>query len=327
MFRIPSKARLLPLLGLLLVLPAGHGAVVPGLYTAQVPAAGLSGPALDQAFALALDQVLVKVTGQRDIATDPARRRAIGPAPPLVRQYQPVAGGQVRVSFDAASLRRRLDAAGLPVWADDRPLTRVLIADAGPAAGTGPAPVRQDFEAAAAARGVPVAVSVVAAGTAEPSPGDGLLTGTPVPTAGRAQFRWTLDRDAARTSWQGDAAAGADGLADRLAARYAAVASDGQVLRLRIRAVDDFDAYGRLQAYLRTVGLIRSADLRGVRGGEFIYDVTVRGTPAQLDDAFALRGLLVPVDADEAAAGQAGARGGERIYRLDPGVVPVREGP
>ena len=123
MSRAQSKAVLLSLLAVLLVQRPLPAAPVPDLYVAQVATAGLSGAPLDEAFARALDEVLVKVTGRRYPGGDPAGRTALGPAGPLVRQYQPMPGGQVRVSFDPVALRRRLDAVNLPVWADDRPRT------------------------------------------------------------------------------------------------------------------------------------------------------------------------------------------------------------
>lgn len=340
MLHAQSKAALLSLLAVTMAGQPLSAANAPDLYVAEVPATALSGPPLDEAFALALDQVLVKVTGQRAIATDPARRRAVGPPAPLVRQYQPMAGGQVRVSFDPDALRRRLDAANLPVWADDRPLTLVslppepapaLAAPAGGPAATAAEPVRsfrQLFQATAASRGIPVVLapepvagSLAGAdplldpdGAARAAGADLLLAGRPAPAGGPALFRWTLAREADRSEWQGDPVEGAHGLADRLAARYATAASSGRVLRLRITGVDSFDAYGRLQSYLRSMGLIQSADLKEVGGGQLVYEVAVRGDVNQLNDAFALRRVLEPVAAPVA---------GDYVYRLVTGTLPA----
>lgn len=343
MWRTQSKSALLSLLAVTMAWQPLPAATVPDLYVAQVPATALSGPPLDEAFALALDQVLVKVTGQRAIAVDPARRRAVGPPAPLVRQYQPVPGGQVRVSFDPPALRRRLDAANLPVWADDRPLTLVVLppglaANPMPAAG-GPPPAAdparsfgQLLQATAASRGIPVVLAPEPAagartgadalldpdGAARAAGADLLLAGRPT-AGGPAMLRWTLARGSDRSEWQGDAVEGAHGLADRLAARYATAASAGRNLRLRITGVDSFDAYGRLQSYLRSVGLIQSAELKEVGGGQLVYDVAVRGDVNQLNDAFALRRVLEPASAPA---------GGDLEYRLITGSLPAGpEGP
>jgi hypothetical protein len=305
----------------------------------------LSGAALEEAFNRALDEVLVKVTGQRALATDSTRRRAVGPAGLLVRQYQPGAGGQVRVSFDPGALRRRLDAANLPVWADDRPRTLVILpadAPAGPitqSGGTVPAgpftgpvsgPVsssRQLLMDTAARRGIPVVLApkpvteesgsedplLDPEATARAAGANLLLVGRRAPSAGPAAFRWTLVEGNERSEWQGDAAAGADGLADRLAARYAIAAATGRVLRVRIDGVDTFDAYGRLQSYLRSVDLIQSADLQRVTGGTVFFELAVRGDVNQLNDAFALERILEPVGDFSA---------GDPVYRLVTSTAP-----
>jgi hypothetical protein len=328
MLHAQSKAALFLLLPAMLAWRPVPAATVPDLYVAQVPATALSGPPLDEAFALALDQVLVKVTGQRGIASDPGRRRAVGPPAPLVRQYQPVPGGQVRVSFDPAALRQRLDAANLPVWADDRPLTLVILPPEPVVAGGQAEPagsLRQLLETTAASRGIPLVFATEPAtdplldadSTARSAGADLLLTGRLAPAGGPALLRWTLARGSDRSEWQGDAVEGAHGLADRLAARYATAAAAGRVLRLRVTGVDSFDAYGRVQNYLRSVGVVQSADLREVAGDQLVYELAVRGDIDQLNDAFALRRVLEPVP--DAAAG-------DLTYRLVTGAVPAGAG-
>jgi hypothetical protein len=186
---------------------------------------------------------------------------------------------------------------------------------------------RQLFQATAASRGIPVVlapepVAGSRAGAdlftdpdaARAAGADLLLAGRPVPAGGVAMLRWTLAWGGDRSEWQGDPAEGAHGLADRLAARYATAASSGRVLRIRITGVDSFDAYGRLQSYFRSMGLIQSAELKEVGGGQLVYHVAVRGDVNQLNDALALRRVLEP-EADPAA--------GDLIYRLVPGSFPA----
>lgn len=335
MSHVQSKLLLIALVTMPLACPPGIAASVPDLYVAQVPTTALSGPGLEDAFSRALDVVLVKVTGQRAVTIDPARRRALGPAGPLVRQYQPGAGGQVRVSFDPVALRRRLDAANLPVWADDRPRTLVILPDdstPAPGAQQGPGgtavplalPVsttRQLLLDAANRRGVPVVLAPAPVpgapaaedpmldpeATARAAGASLLLIGRRGVSAGPAVLRWTLVQGTERAEWQGDGAAGAEGLADRLAGRYASTVGTGRVLRVRIDGVDTFDAYGRLQSYLRSVDLIQSADLQRVNGGALLFELTVRGDVRQLNDAFELQQVLTPV-ADSGT--------GELVYRL-----------
>ncbi len=321
MLRVQSKAVLLSLVAAAVVHGPARAELVPDLYVARVPAAGLSGTGLDDAFALALDEVLVKVTGQRNVS---ARRSAVGPAGPLVRQYQPVPGGDLRVSFDPASLRQRLDAASLPVWADNRPRTLVILPSAPPFS-DGADMSRPLLLATAADRGLPVVLApdvpaggpatrdplLEPAATAQAAGADLVLIGRPAPVGGPAVLRWTLVQGDDRTEWQGDVAEGVHGLADRLAARYAAAAGAGQIVNVRIVGIDSFDAYGRLQGYLRSAGLIQRAELRRVGNGVLDFELDVRGDIAQLNDALALQHVLVPV----AEPGTA-----DLVYRL--GVAP-----
>ncbi len=344
-----SKLLLLSLLTAPLCCVPVLASPVPDLYMAQVPTTALSGAALDEAFTRALDEVLVKVTGQRSLGTAPARRRAVGPAGPLVRKYQLLAGGQVRVSFEPETLRRRLDAANLPVWADERPRTLVILPSdlpSGPvsppgavmpptgtgAPATGPASApagsaRQLLLATAASRGIPVVLApeplVGEPGmeqllldpqtTARAAGADLLLVGRRAPVGGQAVLRWTLAQGSERAEWQGDAADGANGLADRLAARYATAAAAARVLRLRIEGINSFDDYGRLQTYLRTVGLLQRAELQRVDGGVLFFEMAVRGDVNQLNDAFALQQVLEPVPDTDTGTGAL-------AYRLLPGV-------
>ena len=345
MSRAQSKAVFLTLLALLLVQRPLPAAPVEDLYVAQVATAGLSGVPLDDAFARALDEVLVKVTGQRYSGGDPASRKALGPAGPLVRQYQPVQGGQVRVSFDPVALRRRLDAVNLPVWADDRPRTLVLLPASpampgmptggmlppGAAAGADPArAAAQTVLATATARGVAVVLATDAtalsaasadplldpAATAAAAGADLLLVGRRLPTAGQAAVRWTLAQGADRAEWQGDLADGVHGLADRLAARYATTATAARQLRLYVEGIDSFDAYGRLQSYLRGVGLIQSANLEQITGSTLVFGLAVRGDASQLGDAFALQRVLEPVKPQSVSAD---GNSGTLVYRLATG--------
>jgi hypothetical protein len=149
------------------------------------------------------------------------------------------------------------------------------------------------------------------AATAQAAGADLVLIGRPAPVGGPAVLRWTLVQGDDRTEWQGDVAEGVHGLADRLAARYAAAAGAGQIVNVRIVGIDSFDAYGRLQGYLRSAGLIQRAELRRVGNGVLDFELDVRGDIAQLNDALALQHVLVPV----AEPGTA-----DLVYRL--GVAP-----
>jgi hypothetical protein len=240
----------------------------------------------------------------------------IGKAAPLVSQYQVADGGTLRVQFDREALRRRLDAAMLPVWPDERPEVLVMLLDpATPAnAANVPMPAAPATDAqlvvdAASSRGLPVALLVAPEGTAgvaedplEFAQAEAarlgvalVLFGQRQPVSGSGAWRWTLLDDAGRSEWQGDATQGVHQLADQLAARYAVAAAASSRLRLEVQGIGSFADYGRLQAYLRGVGVIESLGVSSLRGDSIVYELVVRGSAAQLRDALALKTVLLPV--------------------------------
>jgi hypothetical protein len=105
-----------------------QAARVSDLFAAEVPAEELSGRSLDAAFGQALGRVLVKVTGRRRAAGDPQIAAAFGDASVLVQQYSSDAAGNLWVQFDSVALKRILDAAGQPIWPEDRPGTLIWLA-------------------------------------------------------------------------------------------------------------------------------------------------------------------------------------------------------
>lgn len=102
------------------------------LHAAEAALDGSGERALAAAFAEALGQVLVKVTGRRDAGQDPQLLQAAGDPAALVQQYRLSGAGRVRVQFDPTALRRRLDAVDQPVWGEARPATLVLVLVPGP---------------------------------------------------------------------------------------------------------------------------------------------------------------------------------------------------
>ena len=120
------------LLTLSLIVAPVEAARVADLYAAEVPAPIAVGQTRDRVFKEALQRVLIKITGRRDVAADRAVMNRFSNASALVQQYRTNPDGSVWVVFDRVALRRGLDAVGQPVWGDERPVTLVwLIMDAG----------------------------------------------------------------------------------------------------------------------------------------------------------------------------------------------------
>lgn len=148
---------------LLGVLPSVlHGADAEGLYETEVRVAGQGAAERQEALRTALAEVMVKVTGQRNVSATPALADTFKRADRFIQQYRyrplaesrlglvplppapPVPAPVVRkpgvpappaglpqtlwVSFDAAAVNKVLRQAGLPLWGRSRPVALVMLA-------------------------------------------------------------------------------------------------------------------------------------------------------------------------------------------------------
>lgn len=121
----------------MLTLFMGYAAVAPasqvtGLFSAEVPVAGQSAEQRTDGIRRAFAQVLIKVTGNRNVAGRPELQGDIGQAQRYVQQFRyrlgsgssPAdegAGRLLSVQFDAAAVQRLLRERRLPVWGENRP--------------------------------------------------------------------------------------------------------------------------------------------------------------------------------------------------------------
>jgi hypothetical protein len=117
------------LLLLLAVPPVGmaQDGSLADLYAAEVSLQVREQRAVDAAFVEALERVLLRVTGRRDIAEDPQTAALRGRARALVEQWSYTRQG-LWARFDAVALERELRELGLPVWGAERPLVLAWIA-------------------------------------------------------------------------------------------------------------------------------------------------------------------------------------------------------
>lgn len=116
--------------GLIFCAAPALGATVADLYSARVP--NVARDELDSAFRAGLGQILVKVTGRRDVALDQSVQGAFANPSSLVQQYRIDGEGDLWVTFDRVALKRILDSIGQPIWGDDRPSTLVwMVIDSG----------------------------------------------------------------------------------------------------------------------------------------------------------------------------------------------------
>jgi len=142
--------RVLPVLACAALPAVSHARREVPVYTvtaaAQTPAA----------LAQALRAALVRATGHRRVATDPALAPLLAAAQRYVLGYLPGRHGSLQVMFDGAQIDQAIRAAGLSVWRPERPFTLVVL---------NPAPPQSELDGdaavinqAAAARGVPISI-------------------------------------------------------------------------------------------------------------------------------------------------------------------------
>jgi hypothetical protein len=143
--RPASCFRWLLLALLLSALPATAAVITPrNLYEGEVQVDPQNPPPRDALLRQALGQVLVRVTGDRDIAKRKAGLELMKLATRLVQQYDydrrpappvkgvvpPVPAPEIKVfraRFDARVLEAQLRERGLPVWGRERPVTQVWL--------------------------------------------------------------------------------------------------------------------------------------------------------------------------------------------------------
>ena len=103
------------------------------LYSSQVPVADQSEEALSSASRKALAEVMVKVSGHRDVLDNPDVRAALRQARQHVLQYAYARGKsdevplEARFEFDSNWVVEVLTAAGEPLWTANRPLVLVWL--------------------------------------------------------------------------------------------------------------------------------------------------------------------------------------------------------
>jgi len=239
--------------------------------------------------------VLVRATGARDAANDPALAAVLAQAQTYVIATRPAAtGGGTTLVFDAAALERDIVAAGRTVWSSERPLLLIVLTG-GPA--TGAFETRRQVEGALDAagnrRGQPISV-VRPEGVNLPTTGDipveaalaaaqrrgadGVLIGygDAVPNGG--VWRWTLNASGINESWNGSLEEGVNAAADifvRNAVMYAA--QPELTILVEVEGVPTLKDYARAAEMLGEAGAVRSVQLAEVSGSRATFSVVTRG--------------------------------------------------
>jgi hypothetical protein len=243
----------------------------------------------------ALRQVLVRATGARDAANDPALAGVLAQASQYVLGTRPAnnSGSVVTVLFDGVALERDITAAGRAIWPPERRLVLVVLTG-GPA--TGAFETRRQVEGALDAtanrRGIPInSVRPEAAGLPATGdiPADAALAaaqrlradlvlvgyGDAVPNGGT--WRWVLSGTGINETWNGTLEDGVNGTADYLSRNAVAIAAQpDQSLLVEFDGVPTLREYARVADMLDAVMGVRSVQLAEAAGPRATFAVVTR---------------------------------------------------
>lgn len=273
----------------------------------------LKGPQSPAALQDAMREVLVRATGRRETASDPALSSLISDAQNYVKGYSPPARGQSQVIFDGVAVERAIVAAGRSVWDRNRPFTLVVIYP--PVPRTLEDAVRTEVEQTAVARGLPVTLVPLspldASGNdlsrdalmqmAQKYGGDAVLVGRGDAGAGNAQLQWTLNTSFSSESWRGSLAGGIDGAVDNLApAQGGSLAQIESGARVAIVGVATLTDYVNVQRMLESVPGVRRVNVGSAAGNIIVFDILARGGGEAVSQVLAGSGHLVRTDPSNA---------------------------
>jgi hypothetical protein len=283
----------------------------------EVDVAERSGSALQEA----MRQVLVRATGRREAADDPALGAIVADAPKYLKAYTTGPRGESQVVFDAEALQQAISAAGRSVWDGERPFTLVVLDPPRNRAQADAA--RAELERAAVARGLPISLIPMPLVDSSGKPlgadalleaaqrfgGDELLVGRGEGSTPDAALQWTLYTRTSSESWGGPLAAGIDHTVDHLVPQQAGTAvlaeSEARVEIDGVRTLTDYAAVGRL---LQSTPGVRRATMLEAERDSVIFSVTVRGGAAGLEQALTGQPHLA----------HAGTSGGRTVFRYQP---------
>jgi uncharacterized protein len=288
-----------------------HGATVQGMYEATVPLADRSERAQAEAFQAAMKQVLVRVTGRREAAEEPALAALVNEPRQYLQQFRVVGGNQLYAGFDGPKVERAVREAGQQIWGHERPATLAVVVDESGRrivqAGDSSSPARAAVARGAALRGLPLvwpdaSRPVDLADTSlervqslrESYDADAVLVGRMMRGG---QVRWTLLQSSEPTEWVGSLEEGPHGAADSFAGMFAVDAADPAGaetdVQITVTGIGGVRDYASVTSYLESLTLVRGLAVDQLAGDTVVYRARVQGDSDRLARAIALGQRLV----------------------------------
>lgn len=255
----------------------------------------------------AMREAIIRATGRRESASDPALATLISEAQNYVKGYTPPVRGQSQLMFDGVAVERAIVAAGRSVWDRNRPFTLVVLYP--PPARTAEDATRAELEQTAISRGLPVTLvplsPVDGSGNdlsrealmqmAQRYGGDAVLVGRG--DAG-SSLQWTLSTSFSSESWSGPLAAGINGAVDTMApVQGGSLAQLEAGARVEVTAVTTLADYVAVQRMLESVPGVRRVNIDTATGNVAMFDVVARGGGDAINHALAGSTHLVRSDA------------------------------
>ncbi len=287
------RTLIVSLIALVLLGFAEHASATRQVRVYEVNVASQAEPAVQAQSGLR--QVLVRATGARDAANDPALANVLAQADQYVIARRPAAtGNATTLVFDAAALERDVTAAGRTIWAAERPLLLVVLTG-GPA--TGAFETRRQVEgaldAAANRRGQPIrvarpeALNLLATGdiasdaalaAAQRLGADAVIIGYGDAVTNGGPWRWVLTAPSINETWSGPLEEGVNASADVFARNAQVFAAQPETtLLVEVEGVPSLKEYARVSDALGTAAGVRSVQLSEVNNTRATFSVVTRG--------------------------------------------------
>ena len=255
----------------------------------------IKGEAVGPAVQDAMRRVLVRATGRRESAADPAFTALVADAMRYVQSSRKGANGGTLVTFDGAAVEQAITSAGRSVWDPERPFTFVVFVPTLTSQQVEGA--RMELDRAAEARGLPINLApvVVVDSTGAELPRDAILQGAQrvggdavligrADTAGPGMYQWTLQTQFGSESWTGPLEAGPNGAADALTRAQEATAGIAELEAVvKVSGVATLNDYAAVSRLLEAIPGQKKVSVAEANGSMATFSVLVRGGADTVD--------------------------------------------
>jgi hypothetical protein len=193
-----------------------------------------------------------------------------------------------------------------------------LLVGTPPAAASAPPAALTPGNGAAAESPAPPAAAAPGAGSPAAAQAAPAVAPSAAPSGSMGAWQWTLYTDFTSQTWSGPLTAGIDDTVDLLAppAGAAAANAPGET-EVEIEGVSSLADYANIELMLAAVPGVSSADVRQVSGNSVLFDLTVRGGAAAIEQALSRSPSFTR--AGPTTQGGGPSSGTSLVYRYRPG--------